>query len=120
MKLLWPAAPQVVGVFVGGCVKRGEGSSFRAKAHAHTAKADRSYHWICVRSVKRVGEWVAGSGLPKRADGVILKPSRLLMHEYAHVLTDHGHDDTWRVVMRELHQPIEAHERRRVRRRRMT
>jgi hypothetical protein len=61
----------VRGVFVGGCVSRGVGSSFRAAAH--TAPDDDHPGWICVRSPKRV---LTPAG----------RPSRLLLHEAAHVL----------------------------------
>ncbi len=63
----WPVA----GVFIGGCERRGVGSSFRAAAHTHTRTAPVG--WICVRSPKRV---LTPSG----------EPSRLLLHEVAHVL----------------------------------
>ena len=70
----------VRGIFVGGCVARGEGSSFRAKAHAHCViPGTRNYQgngrflgWICFRSAKRL---FTSSG----------KPSQLLWHETVHI-----------------------------------
>lgn len=63
----------VSGVFVGGCVNRGVGSSFRAMAHTHTKRDELTFRWICVRSGRRV---LTEAG----------KPSRLLLHEVAHVI----------------------------------
>lgn len=74
-------------VFVGGCVKRGVGSSFRRKAHAHVIGENKGF--VCVRSWKRL----------RSANG---KPSQLMIHEYAHILTGHGHDDVWRAKMKEV------------------
>lgn len=95
---------EVKGIFVRGCVDRGEGSSFRAKAHSHNYKnRPLNCGWICVRAFKRLGEVVTNN------DGTqeLVKPSRLLWHEYAHILTpNHHHDDTWRNKMKELHQPL--------------
>jgi hypothetical protein len=62
------------GIFVGGCIERKEGSSFRRKAHAHTSKEDPYFGYICVRSAKRL----------YKKDG---RPSRLLIHEIAHFFT---------------------------------
>lgn len=81
---LYADHPQVKGVFVEGCVERGDGSSFRRKAHAHTSKTDKHSGWICIRSRKR------------------LIQKSLLIHELAHILTGHGHDDIFRRKVREL------------------
>lgn len=88
-----------VPVFIGGCVERGRGSSFRRKAHAHTAKpkelerwpslADHA-GWICVRSPHRIF----------MRDGK--RPSNLMLHELAHILTNEGHTEKWRKQFRAL------------------
>ena len=81
------AYPQFRGLFVGGCVKRGDGSSFRRKAHAHF-KGDRQ-GWICVRSAKRLRN-------PKG------EPSLLMWHELTHLVSAQGHTAKFERVMREL------------------
>lgn len=100
--------PEVKGIFIGGCVDRGIGSSFRAQAHAHNHRENPHFGWLCVRAYRRLG---VVEELPRddgRIEVVIHKPSRLLWHEYAHILTPgHGHDDTWRRKMKELGQPLE-------------
>lgn len=68
-----------VRAFIGGCYRRGIGSRFRAKAHAHAA--DRV---ICFLSDK----WID-------------RPE-LLIHELAHILTNAGHVDKWRAKVLEL------------------
>ena len=87
---LFTEHPEVKGVFVGGCVERGEGSSFRARAHAHMRKGGRNLGWICVRSLKRV----------YKTDGK--SPSNTMLHELAHILTGEGHTDKFRAKLREL------------------
>lgn len=104
--------PEVEGIFLGGCVKRGVGSSFRARAHAHNTRSSKRYFdihtgWICVRSIDRLGQYHAVAQDDGSTLIVIDKPSRLLMHEYAHILCpNHGHDDKWRKTMKKLGQPI--------------
>lgn len=89
-----PSMPEVRGLFTGGCVSRGVGSSFRATAHAHVS--GEWMGWICVRGREEV----------YRYDGET--PSRTLMHEYAHIVSGTGHDAHWRGEMARLCQPIEA------------
>lgn len=70
------------GVFVGGCISRGVGSRFRAKAHAHIDGKHKG--WICFRSAK----WLH---LPE-----------LWLHEIAHIIAGVGHTDEWRKVLLDI------------------
>ena len=79
---------EIKGVFVGGCVARGEGSRFRAKAHAHIEGKFKG--WLCFLSNK----W--------------LHVKELWLHEIAHLLTDSGHDDKWRSKVIEIGGTIDA------------
>jgi hypothetical protein len=74
--------PEVAGIFVGGCIRRGEGSRFRAKAHAHTDNPHMG--WICVLSAKR------------------LTCRELMLHEAAHAITGLGHVEAWRKKLIEI------------------
>lgn len=78
----------VKGVFVGGCVDRGEGSRFHAKAHAHTSGANKG--WMCFLKFNRI------------------KEPMLVKHELAHLLTDEGHNDKWRAKVLELGGTLDA------------
>lgn len=82
-------------VFVGGCVERGVGSSFRHQAHAHNYKEDENFGWICFRSIKRIGHYE----IVNYANGCeifITKPSQLVLHEVAHILAPNQyHTKTW-------------------------
>lgn len=90
------SAGVLVRVFVGGCVKRGDGSSFRRQAHAHNYRSDPHFGWICVRSPKRL----------KTPSG---KPTTVMFHEFAHILTPNaGHGMRWRAQISELGYPAEA------------
>jgi hypothetical protein len=105
MKLKAPAQwNECKGIFVDGCVERGEGSSFRAKAHCHNDNHPQYpyFGWICVRSIKRIGGYVMASGLDG-FDGEVTKPSQLLIHEYAHLLApNQGHTVTFFRKLKEL------------------
>jgi len=107
---------EVKGIFFGGCVARGAGSSFRAQAHAHNSTSDKYFGWICVRGFNQKTLRRKLGVIVQNDDGQmeVVKPSHTLMHEYAHILTpDHWHDDVWRKKMRELGQPIRQRYRKR-------
>lgn len=102
--------PQIKGIFLGGCVAKGVGSSFRAQAHAHNHKDDPHCGWVCFRSIKRLGKYE----MVEQDDGTALitisKPGSTLIHEWAHILVpNQGHTDRWRAKMRELGQKIKPH-----------
>ncbi len=79
--------PKVQGVFIGGCVKRGDGSRFRSKAHSHIDGKHNS--WICILSSRRLSD------------------KMLLLHELAHIITGVGHVDKWRAVVLEIDGTLE-------------
>ena len=73
----------VRGLYVGGCVARGPGSRFRAKAHAHTGGEHQG--WLCFLSERR------------------LRDRLLVLHELAHLKAGAvGHTDSWRRVLIEI------------------
>lgn len=89
----------VAGIFTGGCVERGEGSSFRRMAHFH--HVGEYTGWICLRSAKRL---TTASG----------KPTAVMYHEYAHALvaaagySSETHGVHWCRIIADLGFPAEA------------
>lgn len=79
------------GLWVQGCVERGEGSNIRPSAHTHFQPDDPYKGWICFKGFKRL----------RQANG---KPTLLIWHELAHVLCgpQHWHDRVWQDMMRSL------------------
>src|SRR5262245_22417040 len=73
------AHPATAGVFAGGCVERGIGSSFRSMAHAHTHGAHKG--WLCLRTARHAMN------------------RTLLLHELAHLIAGKGHDNRWRAAL---------------------
>lgn len=91
---------QVAGVSLGGCcdaIGTARKGAFRRKAHAHTSARDPHRDWICVLADKEE-RLVAPSG----------KPTALLVHEYAHILTHAGHTAAWRAAVTALGASNEA------------
>ena len=86
------------GTFVGGCVERGDGSSFRRKAHAHCYDKDPHQGWICVRSPKRLYDSAGNASL-------------LMWHEMAHIITKDGHGRKFYMWLRD-HSTIRKKEER--------
>lgn len=78
-------------IYLGGCVERGDGSSFRHHAHAHTDRKSKYHGWICFRSFKPSDVFMY--------DG---SPSDTLKHEYAHILTGQGHTRVWAQQFKDL------------------
>jgi hypothetical protein len=93
--------PVLKGLAVGYCIKGQEwddnannpnelGAGKKEHAHAHFGNDDRYDGWICVRRNDELGRYDRVSGT--------------LMHELAHLLSRHGHDDSWRRWMKRLGQ----------------
>jgi hypothetical protein len=85
-----PSNKLIKGFFTGGCVARGAGSSFRAKAHAHARPTDPNFGWICVRAEHRIQD------------------RDLMLHEVAHILTQEGHTVTWRDCLLRIGGTLDA------------
>ena len=110
------AMPEIKGIFLGGCVCRGVGSSFRAQAHAHNDHRDKFFGWVCFRSIKRLGKYAVVECDDGTAEIHIAKPGPTLVHEYAHILVpNQGHTDRWRAMMVKLGQKLPARYQKKVR-----
>lgn len=80
--------PDLVGIATGGCVaNRSWGNQW---AHAHCRrKGNEPFGWICIRFEK----WTT------TPDG---RPTPLLLHELAHIITDEEHNQAWADKLTEL------------------
>lgn len=89
---------RVPGIFCGNgkCI---DGSSLGAGiAHAHLNARDEDFPgWICFSRRKDIG---------RISNHRVVAPSQALFHEYAHILSQRGHDDRWRAKMLNLGQQI--------------
>lgn len=105
------------GIFVWGCVERGEGSAFRKFAHAHNYKSDPLFGWICFRSTKRIDGHYRLYSKPKDGfDGEIISTNQILLHEYSHLLApNHSHDDAWRKAAKSIGCHIQLRYKKKVR-----
>jgi hypothetical protein len=91
--------PDVIGVYVGGCIETGLGS-IKANAHTHIGTIDPHRGWVCFQHPENLAN------------------ANTRMHELAHIRTGAGHADKWRVEMTRLGQPISPRYQRRKRRKR--
>jgi hypothetical protein len=82
------------GIFVGGCIVRKEGSSFRATAHMHMDPKYPYFGWICIRGKKRAAQ------------------KSLLIHELAHLISKEGHTRKFYETVRRLGGRITGNDRR--------
>jgi hypothetical protein len=99
----------VKNICVGRCVNHDDWQDtddgvhcYREQAHAHVKGCDHP-GWICVRNPRHVL-----SGSSRHVSG-------LLLHELAHLISQSGHNETWRQTMRGLGQTIPKQYQRRAR-----
>ena len=83
-------------LFIGGCIERGVGSSFRHKAHAHCFTKYPNFGVLCFRKIERVGKYHLIANNDGSITVIIDRPSCLLLHEYAHLLApNQAHNKTF-------------------------
>lgn len=81
------AYPQIKGVSFGKCISDKTNrwyEPYQVLAHTHVGEDDPHHGWMCFR------------------DRYLLRDKQLVIHELAHLLTGHGHDNTWRDKVLEL------------------
>lgn len=89
-----PAFP--VRVHFGSCIATGR--RFRRQAHAHTEPRSSHRGWICILSAK-----------PERAVSASGRPTRLLIHEVAHMFAPSDwHGERWQRAVTLLGAPSEV------------
>lgn len=87
-----------------GCVERGIGSNIRRSAHAHNQKSSSNFKWLCFKSCKPsvLGE-IQQTQMGDKIIIKIIKSSKLLRHEYAHLLAPNQyHNNTFKRRENEL------------------
>ena len=93
-------AARLAGISVGGCARAigtARPGAFRRQAHAHVSPRDPLRGWICLLSGK-AGRLVTPTG----------RPTTLLVHEYAHLVSSDGHGPRWQRAVALLGAPAEA------------
>lgn len=81
---------EIKGFYIGKtCLFDGHKIKERAHAHIPSDKGGRCVGWICIRDGQYL--WTINN-----------KPSMLLLHEVAHILSDSGHNKKWRETYHKL------------------
>ena len=81
--------PEVIGVFSDGCVQN-DFCDAETSAHAHISPGEPFEGWICFIKSEAI------------------KDKMLCLHELAHIITKHHHDDVWRKALLNLGGTLEA------------
>ena len=79
--------PEVVGVFIDGCVQHAgcvQNDFCNDAAHAHMSPSDPFEGWICFLKPNAISD------------------NMLCLHELAHIITKHHHDAFWRRALLKL------------------
>lgn len=118
----------IVAASVAGKVRRGAGMTWESDAHAHNrmfldiylTEPDPWFGWICTQPPNSKRHAHGVSELGTVSNGILVVPSILGYHEYAHILVPHeimvgkpgevrnGHGPRWQTQITELGYPQEA------------